>query len=333
VAWFLGQSLLFILSAFLLGLLVGWLWWGRRDRRVAVEDLVATEQQVAQEVALAERLDEFARPAGWVEEPKPEQQSEPEPQPEPVAEAAPEPVAEAPPDPAAAPSEAAPSEAAPSEAAPVSGEPLDLAVEELPSVALSGPAADEVPADEIPADEIPADQVPADQAPADQAPADQAPADQAPADQAPADQAPVDEGAGEEAPGEVPAPDAEGRAVYFSPLVGSGARPESTATEATATEAPPADPEDPVAPEDLQRIEGIGPGMSGALHAAGIRTFRQLADADEATIRTAVEAAGLTFVPSLTTWPQQARLLADGDEDGFADLARRLVAGRDLGRA
>src|SRR5690348_11427742 len=30
VAWFLGQSLLFIVLAFVLGLLVGWLIWGRR---------------------------------------------------------------------------------------------------------------------------------------------------------------------------------------------------------------------------------------------------------------------------------------------------------------
>jgi hypothetical protein len=32
------------------------------------------------------------------------------------------------------------------------------------------------------------------------------------------------------------------------------------------------------------------------------------------------------------TWARQARLLADGDEEGFADLRRRLVAGRDTGR-
>ena len=30
MAWFIGQSLLIIVIAFLLGLLVGWLWWGRR---------------------------------------------------------------------------------------------------------------------------------------------------------------------------------------------------------------------------------------------------------------------------------------------------------------
>jgi predicted flap endonuclease-1-like 5' DNA nuclease len=84
--------------------------------------------------------------------------------------------------------------------------------------------------------------------------------------------------------------------------------------------------------DDLKRIEGIGPRMSAALVAAGIRTYKQLGEADEATIRAAIQAAGLRFAPSLTTWARQARLLADGDEAGFTDLTRRLVAGRDVGR-
>jgi predicted flap endonuclease-1-like 5' DNA nuclease len=85
-------------------------------------------------------------------------------------------------------------------------------------------------------------------------------------------------------------------------------------------------------PDDLERIEGIGPKMAGALNQAGIRTYAQLADADEPTLRAAIAAAKLSFAPSLTTWSRQARLLADGDEEGFADLVRRLVAGRDVGR-
>ena len=84
--------------------------------------------------------------------------------------------------------------------------------------------------------------------------------------------------------------------------------------------------------DDLERIEGIGPQMSGALLVAGIRTYEQLARTDQATLRRAIEARGLKFAPSLVTWAQQAQLLADGDEEGFADLTRRLVAGRDEGR-
>jgi predicted flap endonuclease-1-like 5' DNA nuclease len=110
------------------------------------------------------------------------------------------------------------------------------------------------------------------------------------------------------------------------------------------TEEPPepvAEPEPAAVPEpvaadrddDLERIEGIGPKMAAALRAAGIRTYAALADSDEASLRLAIERAGMSFAPSIVTWARQARLLADGDEEGFADLARRLVAGRDVGRS
>jgi predicted flap endonuclease-1-like 5' DNA nuclease len=92
-------------------------------------------------------------------------------------------------------------------------------------------------------------------------------------------------------------------------------------------------PVEDVQPDDLKRIEGIGPKMSAALIAAGIRTYRQLADADVDTLRAAIQAAGLRFAPSIVTWSRQARHLAEQDEEGFADLTRRLVAGRDTGRA
>jgi len=172
VAWFLGQSLLTIVAAFLLGLFVGWLWWGRR------------------------RADEEA-PAGLVR-------------------AIPRPIE-------------------PSE--PVAAAPVEAAVADEPAAA------------------------------------------------------PVEEAAVEE----------------------------------PAVEEPPGD-------DDLERVEGIGPRMATALRGAGIRTFRQLAESDEAALRAAIEVAGLKFAPSLVTWARQAQLLADGDEEGFADLARRLVAGRDVGR-
>jgi hypothetical protein len=35
----------------------------------------------------------------------------------------------------------------------------------------------------------------------------------------------------------------------------------------------------------------------------------------------------------LVTWAQQAQLLADGDEEAFEELTRRLVAGQDKVRA
>ncbi|GAA3768893.1 hypothetical protein GCM10022225_64370 [Plantactinospora mayteni] len=108
-----------------------------------------------------------------------------------------------------------------------------------------------------------------------------------------------------------------------------GDEPAATLTTPVTTAVEPAETRG----DELERIEGIGPKMASALRAAGIHTFRQLAEADDDTRRAAIEAAGLTFAPSLVTWGRQARLLADGDEAGFAELTELLVAGRDTGRA
>lgn len=80
--------------------------------------------------------------------------------------------------------------------------------------------------------------------------------------------------------------------------------------------------------DNLQRVEGIGPRIDQALQNSGINTFRDLSRASEQRLRAALEAAGLSFAPSLTTWAEQATLLARGDEDGFVALTSRLIAGR-----
>lgn len=80
--------------------------------------------------------------------------------------------------------------------------------------------------------------------------------------------------------------------------------------------------------DDLKRIEGIGPKMETALNNAGIVTFAQLAEADEAKLRAAIETGGLRFAPSLPTWAKQAQFLADGDESGFQTYVDSLTAGR-----
>jgi predicted flap endonuclease-1-like 5' DNA nuclease len=102
------------------------------------------------------------------------------------------------------------------------------------------------------------------------------------------------------------------------------------AAPSVAAEVNPATP--PVAPasspDDLHRIEGIGPKMDAALQAAGITTFAKLAASSEQDIRTAIEAAGLSFAPSMTSWAEQAGFLARGDEAGFKALTDRLTAGR-----
>ncbi|TDC43910.1 hypothetical protein E1166_01390 [Micromonospora sp. KC213] len=82
-----------------------------------------------------------------------------------------------------------------------------------------------------------------------------------------------------------------------------------------ADQAAPA-PGDEAAPtDDFRRIQGVGPKMAAALQAAGIRTYRQLAELDETALRETIRAAGLRTAPSLATWPQQAKVLAGTDAE------------------
>lgn len=84
----------------------------------------------------------------------------------------------------------------------------------------------------------------------------------------------------------------------------------------------------PRKPDDLKKIEGIGPKMASALVAAGIDTFAKLAASSEADLRAAIEKAGLHFSPSLATWAEQAAFAARGDWDGLSSLQSQLSGGR-----
>lgn len=80
--------------------------------------------------------------------------------------------------------------------------------------------------------------------------------------------------------------------------------------------------------DPLERIEGIGPKIGAALRAAGIADFSRLSTCGEAELRAALTQAAIRLAPSLATWGEQARLLAAGNEEGFAKLTSQLVAGR-----
>ncbi|MEV0811386.1 helix-hairpin-helix domain-containing protein [Micromonospora sp. NPDC050200] len=83
---------------------------------------------------------------------------------------------------------------------------------------------------------------------------------------------------------------------------------------APAAEAASVAPAEDGPADDFRRIQGVGPKMAAALQAAGIRTYRQLAELDEAALRDTIRAAGLRAAPSVATWPQQAKLLAGADQ-------------------
>jgi predicted flap endonuclease-1-like 5' DNA nuclease len=82
-----------------------------------------------------------------------------------------------------------------------------------------------------------------------------------------------------------------------------------------------------VPPDDLKRIEGIGPKISGVLQEAGITTFAQLAGADVGRLRQILREAGVR-VANPTTWPEQAGLAAVGQWDGLEALQATLKGGR-----
>jgi predicted flap endonuclease-1-like 5' DNA nuclease len=80
-------------------------------------------------------------------------------------------------------------------------------------------------------------------------------------------------------------------------------------------------------PDDLLRIEGIGPKVSTIVVAAGITTFAELANTDIARLQSILEEAGIhTTDPH--TWPEQARLAAQGKWDELQELQDRIVNGQ-----
>ena len=83
----------------------------------------------------------------------------------------------------------------------------------------------------------------------------------------------------------------------------------------------------PAEPEDLSRIEGIGPKINAVLQEAGITTYSQLSKTDVNQLRIILKEAGLSrFNPE--TWQEQASLAAKGDWDGLAALQEELKGGR-----
>lgn len=84
----------------------------------------------------------------------------------------------------------------------------------------------------------------------------------------------------------------------------------------------------PVVPDDLKIVEGIGPKIEGILHAAGIKTFAQLAAAPVDQLEKIVrEDAGIR-VAFPDTWPEQAKLAAANAWDALEKLQDELKGGR-----
>jgi predicted flap endonuclease-1-like 5' DNA nuclease len=81
-------------------------------------------------------------------------------------------------------------------------------------------------------------------------------------------------------------------------------------------------------PDDLKVIEGIGPAISGILRDHGIATFRALAGTPVDRLNEILTEARLNRLADPATWPEQARLAAEGKWDALEELQGRLKAGR-----
>lgn len=81
--------------------------------------------------------------------------------------------------------------------------------------------------------------------------------------------------------------------------------------------------------DDLKKIEGIGPKAAEALTNAGIGTFAKLAKANPDKIKDILtEASSRMAHLEPATWPQQAKLAADGKWDELKALQDKLDGGK-----
>lgn len=82
-------------------------------------------------------------------------------------------------------------------------------------------------------------------------------------------------------------------------------------------------------PDDLKKIEGVGPKIAELLNNAGIITFAGLASTSVDRVKEILAAAGSRYtMHDPTTWGQQAQLAADGKWDELNKLQDELDGGK-----
>ena len=105
----------------------------------------------------------------------------------------------------------------------------------------------------------------------------------------------------------------------------------TTETKETTKTAPVAVKEEKAAvADDLEKVEGVGPKIAEVLSEAGIDTFAKLADSTPEAIREILDNAGSQFAShDPSTWPQQAKLAADGKWEELKAWQDELDGGRE----
>lgn len=82
--------------------------------------------------------------------------------------------------------------------------------------------------------------------------------------------------------------------------------------------------------DDLKKIEGIGPKIATLLNDNGIRTWAKLADTPVEALQAILRKAGDRFkMHDPSSWPDQARLAAEGRWQELDELQDILLGGRE----
>lgn len=90
------------------------------------------------------------------------------------------------------------------------------------------------------------------------------------------------------------------------------------------------DAEKPVQADDLSVIEGIGPKITEVFNAAGITTFAGLSGKSAEELKAVLTDAGDQFNTAVTdTWPEQAKLAAEGKFDELKKWQDELAGGKE----
>lgn len=97
-----------------------------------------------------------------------------------------------------------------------------------------------------------------------------------------------------------------------------------------AAAAPKAKPAEAAASDDLKKIEGVGPKTEEILQAAGLGTYKAVAEAGADKIREILEAAGGRYkAHDPSTWSQQAAMAAEGKWDELKAWQDELKGGKE----
>jgi small subunit ribosomal protein S6 len=83
-------------------------------------------------------------------------------------------------------------------------------------------------------------------------------------------------------------------------------------------------------PDNLKRIEGIGPKIAEVLRTAGVNSFAKIASMSTDQLKAVLVSAGDRFsFQDPTTWPAQAALAAKGEWDELRKWQEELKAGKE----